>query len=251
MSLGQHLIALRKRLVRAALAILAGSVAGYFLSSYVIGAMQAPIDALAKQQHRLASLNYQGVTDAFDLKIQVAVTIGVVISSPIWLYQIWAFFVPGLTKKELRYSLGFFLSSVPLFLGGCAAGWFVVPHIVELLASFAVNGSVLFYQASDYFDFILKLMLAVGIAFVLPVFLVLLNFVGILSGHRILTSWRVAVLLIVVFTAIATPSADLVSMFLLAIPMLVLYFLAALTAILHDRRAKKAADEFLRSEFAV
>jgi sec-independent protein translocase protein TatC len=250
MTLGQHLVELRRRVVVIALSILVGSVGGYFVSNWVLTEMSAPIHAIAKQQHRLASLNYTGVTSAFDLKIQIAITVGVIVSSPIWLYQIWAFFVPGLTKKELQYGLGFFLTSVPLFLGGCFAGWLVVPHIVELLTSFAPSGDSSFIQASDYFNFILKLMLAVGVAFVMPVFLVLLNFVGILSAKVILKSWRIALLLIVVFTAIATPSADVVSMFLLAIPMVVLYFAAAAVTAVHDRRASRAAAAFLESDFA-
>jgi sec-independent protein translocase protein TatC len=248
MTLGQHLIELRRRVVIMALSILVGSVGGYFVSDWVLAQMSAPIHALAKQQNRLATLNYAGVTSAFDLKIQIAITVGIIISSPIWLYQIWAFFVPGLTRKELKYGLGFFLTSVPLFLGGCFAGWLVVPHIVELLTSFAPSGDSSFIQAGDYFDFILKLMLAVGIAFVLPVFLVLLNFVGVLSARTILRSWRIALLLIVVFTAIATPSADVISMFLLAIPMVLLYFAAAAVTAVHDRRSVRAAAAFLESE---
>jgi sec-independent protein translocase protein TatC len=250
MTLGQHLVELRRRLVVMSISILIGSVGGYFVSDWVLSAMSAPIHALAKQQHRLAALNYPGVTSAFDLKIQIAITVGIIVSSPVWLYQIWAFFVPGLTKRELRYGLGFFLTSVPLFLAGCLAGWLVVPHIVELLTSFAQSGDSSLLSASDYFDFILKLMLAIGIAFVMPVFLVLLNFIGILSAKVILKSWRIALLLIVVFTAIATPSADVVSMFLLAIPMIVLYFAAAAVAAIHDRRASRAASAFLESDLA-
>lgn len=241
MTLGQHLREFRHRIVWAAGAVLLGSIVGWFLSDFVLDVMRAPIAALAAQQHRLAELNYDNITGAFDLKIQIAVTIGVVLSSPIWLYQIWAFLVPALTRKELKYGLGFFLSAVPLFLAGCAAGAFVVPHIVLLLTSFAPDGSSSFIQASDYFDFILKLVLAIGIAFVLPVFLVLLNFVGVLSARTIVRSWRVALLAIVLFTAIATPSADVISMFLLAIPMLLLYFTAAGIAHLHDRRVARVA----------
>jgi sec-independent protein translocase protein TatC len=241
MSLGQHLLEIRKRLVRAAAAILAGAVVGWFLSSFILAALRAPITVLAAQQHRLAELNYDSITAAFDLKIQIAITVGVVISSPVWLYQLWAFFVPALTRKELRYALGFFFSAVPLFLAGCTAGWFVVPHIVQLLISFAPSQAASFIQASDYFSFILKLVVAVGIAFILPVFLVLLNFVGVLSSQTILKSWRIAILLIVVFTAIVTPSADVVSMFLLAVPVALLYFAAAGVAVVHDRRSLKAA----------
>jgi sec-independent protein translocase protein TatC len=250
MTLGQHLVELRRRVIVMALSILVASVGGYFVSDWVLAEVSAPIHALAKQQHRLATLNYAGVTSAFDLKIQIAITVGIIVSSPVWLYQIWAFFVPALTRKELRYGLGFFLTSVPLFLAGCYAGWLVFPHIVELLASFAPSSDSSLLQAGDYFDFIIQLMLAVGIAFVLPVFLVLLNFVGVLSAKVILKSWRIAILLIVLFTAIATPAADLVSMFLLAIPMVVLYFGAVAVAIIHDRRSSRAAAAFLESDFA-
>ncbi len=241
MTFGEHFVELRKRLFRSALGLLAGSVAGWFLAGWVLDALREPIVQIAKQQGRLAELNYDNITGAFDLKMQIAITIGVVISSPVWLYQIWAFLVPALNRKELKYGLGFFFTAVPLFLAGCAAGWFVVPHIVQLLTSFAPSQDTAFIQAKDYFDFVLKLVVAIGVAFVLPVFLVLLNFVGVLSAKSILRSWRWALLVIVLFTAIATPSADVVSMFLLAIPMVVLYFAAAGVSWLHDRRVARNA----------
>jgi sec-independent protein translocase protein TatC len=250
MSLGEHLTEFRRRIVRAAIGLLLGAIAGWFLSGFVLDAMRAPITAVAQQQHRLAELNYDNITGAFDLKIQIAITIGVVISSPIWLYQLWAFFVPALNRKELKYSLGFFFSAVPLFLAGCAAGWLVVPHMVQLLTSFVPGADSSFIQASDYFSFILKLVLAIGIAFVLPVFLVLLNFIGILSGSAIIKSWRIALLAIMVFTAVATPSADVVSMFLLAAPMILLYFGAAAIAQMHDRRIAKSTSQ-LTAEYAI
>ncbi|GAA1964083.1 twin-arginine translocase subunit TatC [Microbacterium deminutum] len=241
MTLGQHLREFRRRMIWAVVGLLIGSVAGWFLSGFILEAMRAPIAALAEQQHRLAELNYDNITGAFDLRIRIALTIGIVLSSPVWLYQIWAFLVPALNRKELRYGLGFFLSAVPLFLAGCAAGALVVPHVVELLTSFAPSESSSLIEASQYFDFVLKLVLAIGIAFVLPVFLVLLNFVGVLSGRTIIRSWRIALLTIVVFAGIATPSADVISMFLLAIPMVVLYLAAAGIARIHDRRVARTA----------
>jgi nucleoside-diphosphate-sugar epimerase len=119
------------------------------------------------------------------------------------------------------------------------SGWFVLPHIVELMLGFTPAAAANFLDATTYYDFVLKLVLAVGVAFVLPVFLVLLNFVGVLSAAAIIKAWRVAILVIVLFTAIATPAADIVSMFVLAIPMVVLYFAAYGVAWLHDRRAAK------------
>jgi sec-independent protein translocase protein TatC len=133
------------------------------------------------------------------------------------------------------------LSAVPLFLLGCVAGWLVMPHMVVLLTGFAPQDTTALISARTYYDFVLKLVLAIGIAFVLPVFLVLLNFAGVLSAKAILKSWRIAILAITLFTAIATPAADVMSMFLLAIPMVVLYFSAAGIAFLNDRRRAKRA----------
>jgi sec-independent protein translocase protein TatC len=249
MSLTEHFIELRKRLFRSALALLGGSIIGWFLAGPVMDALRGPITEIAKQQNRQAMLNYDSITGAFDLKMQMAITIGAIISSPVWLYQIWAFFVPALTRKELKYGFGFFFTAVPLFVAGGVCGWLLVPHIVSLLTSFAPEQDSAIIQAKTYFDFIMKLVIAVGIAFVLPVFLVLLNFVGVLTAKSIIASWRWALILIALFTAIATPAADVLSMFLLAIPMVALYFAAYGVAWLHDRRAARAASR-LEAELA-
>ena len=242
MSFGQHLLELRKRVYISAAAIVGGMVGGWFLSEWLLAAIRQPIYDVAANQGRVATLNYDSITSAFDLRLQIALTIGLVISSPIWLYQIWAFFVPGMTRREIRYVLGFFFFAVPLFLAGCYAGWFVFPHIVELMTSFAPADDATIITAKTYFDFVLKLTVVVGVAFVLPVFLVLLNFAGVISARAILKGWRIAILLITLFTAIATPAADVLSMFLLAIPMVGLYFLAAGIAWIHDARVLKRAQ---------
>jgi sec-independent protein translocase protein TatC len=242
MSLGEHLRELRKRLVISAIAILVTAVGGFFVAPFVIAQLRIPIEEIATARN--AELVYTTVTGAFDLRLQIAVTIAIVAASPIWLYQIFAFLVPGLTTKEKKYTFGFFFSAVPLFFAGAASGWLVFPHMVILLSSFASDDTATFLDAKPYYDFVIKLVLAVGVAFVLPVFLVLLNFVGVLSAKTILKSWRIAILVICIFTALATPAADVVSMFLLAIPMILLYFAAVGVATIHDRRAAKRAAEF-------
>ena len=242
MSLGDHLRELRKRLFISALAIVVTAVGGFFVAPFVIEQLRIPIEEIAVARN--AELVYTTVTGAFDLRLQIAITIAIVAASPIWLYQIFAFLVPGLTTKEKKYTFGFFFSAIPLFFAGAASGWFVFPHMVILLSSFAGDDTATFLDAKPYYDFVIKLVLAVGIAFVLPVFLVLLNFVGVLSATTILKSWRIAILVICIFTAIATPAADVVSMFLLAIPMIGLYFAAVAIATIHDRSAAKRATEF-------
>lgn len=248
MTLSAHLVELRKRLYISAAALVLAAVGGWFLADYVLNAIRQPIYAVARDQGRVATLNYDSITGAFDLKLQIAFTLGLILSSPVWIYQIWAFFVPGLTRKEKGYSLGFFLTAVPLFFAGCYAGWLVFPHIVALMTSLVPSDDASILSAKTYFDFVLKLVLIVGCAFIFPVFLVLLNFVGVLSARAILKGWRWAILTILLFTAIATPAADVLSMLLLAAPIVVLYFLAVLISWLHDRRKFKRqsidADEY-------
>jgi sec-independent protein translocase protein TatC len=245
MSLVEHLLELRRRLFRAALGVAAGSVAGWFLADLVLGALRAPVLGIHRTQGRQASVNYDTITAAFDVKFEIAIITGLVISSPVWLYQVFAFFTPAFTRREKRYVFGFFFTAVPLFLAGCLAGWALIPHIVDLLTGFAGSGDTTIIAAKSYLDFVIKLVFVTGIAFVLPVFLVLLNFVGVLSGRGIVKGWRLAVLGITLFTAIATPSADVLSMLLLAAPMVVLYFGAAGVALLHDRRVARRTDAML------
>lgn len=241
MSLGQHLVELRKRLVIAGLGILAGTIGGWFLAEFVWDRLRAPILLIASAHHQ-ASINYPSITSAWDVRFQVAIMLGIVVSSPLWLYQLFAFLVPGLTGRERKFIFGFFFTAVPLFFAGCAAGWLVLPRIVNLMVSLVPGQDTSIIDAKYYLDFVIKLILATGIAFVLPVFLVLLNFIGTLSAKTILKGWRWAVLAITIFTAIATPAADPFSMLLLAAPMVLLYFAAWGVSALHDRSVARRAD---------
>jgi len=236
MPLIEHLLELRKRLMVSAVAILVGGIAGWFISDWVLALLTDPLQSQGKE---LAKINFPSVTGAFDVRFEIAIIVGIVVTSPVWLYQIFAFLTPAFTRKEKKYVFGFFFSAVPLFLGGAAAGAFVIPHIVGLMVGFAPSNTASLLDGKGYLDFALRLILVIGIAFVLPVFLVLLNFVGVLQGRTILKSWRWAILAIVIFCAVATPSADVISMVLLAIPMLLLYFVAVAIAIVHDKRKAK------------
>lgn len=239
MRLAEHLIEFRNRLVISAIGIVAGMVGGFFLTDFVFNSMRAPLEYLASTRPGMASINWVNVTSAFDLRLQVAFTIGIVISSPVWLYQAWMFLVPGLKKSERRYVVGFLGAAIPLFLGGVATGWYLMPHIVEVMIGFAPSQDASLLDAKTYYTFVLTLCLAVGIAYVLPVFIVLLNFAGVVEGRTILKSWRVAVLSTALFAAIATPSADVLSMFLLMVPMIALFFIATGISLLNDRRRAK------------
>jgi sec-independent protein translocase protein TatC len=157
-------------------------------------------------------------------------------SSPVWLFNIWSFITPGLKKKERKYTIWFVVVAVPLFLAGTALAWSSLPTFVEVLVGFTPEGSANVINASDYILFTIRILLVFGIAFVLPVVLVLLNFAGVITAQNILKSWRMAIFASAVVGAIATPVAEPMAMFLLMVPLLILYFVAAGVATLHDKQ---------------
>lgn len=241
MGLGQHLVELRKRLMIAAAALIVGMVVAFFVTDPVIHLITEPIRVVAdaRGESGRVELMFSTITSGFDLRLRMSFAIGILISAPVWLWQIWAFVMPGLTGKEVRYTVGFLAAAIPLFFAGAYVGLLTMPHIVELMNQFVPEGGASFYDAAYYYDFVFKLLLFVGIAYVLPVFLVALNLAGIMSARTILKGWRIAILIAVTFAAIATPPADVVSTFILAGILVLLYFLAAGLTLLFDRRKRK------------
>ena len=231
MRLADHLIEFRNRFLICAVAIIVAMVGGFLLTDAAFEVLRQPIDALNESRGGGVSINFGNVTTAFDLRLQMALTLGVVIASPVWLYQAWMFLMPGLRKGERKYVLGFLGAAIPLFLAGVVLGIIIImPRIIEVMATFAPTEDTIWYDAKTYYSFVLTLCLAVGIAFVVPVLLVMLNFAGVLEGRAILKAWRVAVLICALFGAIATPAADVLSM---------LFFLAVGISLLNDRRRRK------------
>ncbi len=249
MSLGQHLVELRRRLMIAAIALVLGMVVAFIITDPIIHWITEPIRVIAeKRGDDFSALNFGAVTSAFDLRMRIAFSIGIFLSAPVWLWQIWAFIMPGLTRKEIRYTIAFVASAVPLFFAGCYVGVLIVPHVIELMWGFTPEGAVNFYNAADYYDFVFKLMIVIGVSFVLPVFLVALNIAGVMSGRAILKGWRTAVLIATAFAALATPAADVVSMLMLAGVLVVLFFAAAGLSMLFDRRKAKRNASLLPPE---
>jgi sec-independent protein translocase protein TatC len=242
MSLSGHLKELRNRLFWSALFIIGGSVAGWFMFDFVFNELQRPIVELASKPGSNVTINFPTVVSAFDVRLQVSIFLGILMSAPVWLYNLWAFITPGLKKREKRYTIGFVIASVPLFIGGTALAWSSLPTFVVVLVGFTPDGAANVINASEYILFTIRILLVFGLAFVLPVALVMLNFAGVITAENIIKSWRMAVFISAVVGAIATPVAEPMAMFLLMVPLLILYFLAAGVAFLHDKRvAKKLA----------
>lgn len=236
MPLREHLRELRTRVLAVAAGILVGSVAGWVWYPEVFEVLQRPLRDLEARQGELLALNFSGVATPLDLRLKLALFTGVLISSPWWIYQVWAFVTPGLTRRERWYTTAFLGAAVPLFLAGAALAWWVLPTAVNLLVGLTPEGAVNVMDAQVYLGFVMRMALAFGVAFLVPVVMVGLNAAGIVGARTWWSGWRWAVLVAFVFAAIATPTADVISMLALALPMCALYFAAVGVCALTDRR---------------
>jgi sec-independent protein translocase protein TatC len=247
MPLLEHLREFRKRVVRSAIAISLGSLVGWFFYNEIITKLAEPVcDLKAAQEsgaNNCGALYINGVLGPLNLQIKVAILTGVILSAPIWLYQLWAFIAPALHRREKRYSVLFFVAATPFFAAGTYLGYSILPVAVRVLFGFTPDSLNNLVKFDDYLDFVMRAILLFGIAFELPVFLVTFNLIGFLSGAAILKPWRIWIFCITLFVAGFTPSADPLSMILLALPLIGLYLLAGVFALLNDRRrAKKNAS---------
>ena len=245
MPLRAHLVEARNRIFLAGLGILVGGIVGWFLYEPVFELLQQPILDVAAEKGRTVALNFAGVASAVDMQFKIAVWLGLIISSPWWLYQVWAFIVPGLTRREKLYTLGFLGSAVPLFLAGALLAWWVLPRAVVLLVEFVPDQALNIQDAQAYLTFVAQIILAFGLVFLLPVFMVALNMIGLVRARTYLRGWRWAVVLACVFSAVMTPTPDIVTMLAMTAPIIVLYFAAIALAAVHDRRRdrRRAAQE--------
>ncbi|MGH8793332.1 MAG: twin-arginine translocase subunit TatC [Stackebrandtia sp.] len=248
MTLIEHLYDLRSRLFKATLAVLVGFGVGYFFSQRVLTFIMNPFCELQAERKgasadELCDVVQNSPIDEFLLSLKVALFIGLLLSAPFWLYQLWAFIAPGLHKHERRYSYYFAAVSAPLFVSGSLLGWFVLQKSLEFITGLNADNYVVTLNLSDTFSFVTQVMLLFGAGFEFPLLLAMLNVFGIVTAKRMLGWWRVVVLLSFLFTAIVTPTPDPFGMTILAGAMSTLYFGAVGFAFLNDkRRALKNPD---------
>lgn len=243
MPLLDHLRELRKRVLRSAIAVLIAFGGGWYFYNPIISTLAKPVcDLKAAQEAGSAScgaLYISGVLGPLDLQIKVALLAGIIVSAPFWLYQLWAFIAPALHRKEKRNSVLFVAAATPFFAMGAALGYFILPVAIKALFGFTPESISNLVRFDDYLDFVLRLILLVGLAFELPIFLLTFNLIGFLRGKTILKPWRGWVFGIFLMVAAFSPTADPLSMVLLAAPLIVLYFMAGGIALQVDKRRDK------------
>jgi sec-independent protein translocase protein TatC len=256
MPLVGHLRELRRRLTISMLAILVGTVVGWMIYPQAFDFLKQPyvdgIQPLLDRKGFKSDLVLNGgVGSAFSFRLKLALSIGLVISSPVWIGQIWGFILPALHRNEKRWAFLLTATGAPLFAGGVVVGYLVLPKGIEVLISFAPESVDVLLSLGDYLNFVIRTVLVFGVAAEIPLVVVMLNRLGIVSARQLARARPWTIIGIFIFAAIATPSTDPLTMLFLAAPMTVLYFISEIIAKLTDRkRAKVAPDELADDELS-
>ncbi|MGW1274740.1 twin-arginine translocase subunit TatC [Streptomyces sp. NPDC002491] len=250
MPLADHLRELRNRLAKAMLAIVVVTIVAAFFYKNIIEFFTNPILHAVGCESSFAELAHQrsatcarivlnGLLTPFTLALKVSLMAGVILASPVWLYQLWAFVAPGLHQHERKYAYAFVGTGVPLFLGGAFFAYKTLPTMAKVLLQFSPADLDNQLPLDELLDLIVRMVLVFGLSFELPLLLVMLNLTGVLTGKRMLGWWRGMIIGITVFAAVATPSTDPLTMLALAGPIWVLYFCATAFSLLNDRRKSR------------
>jgi sec-independent protein translocase protein TatC len=240
----EHLREMRNRLVKGVLAIVLGTVVAWFFYDEILTFLTGPYekirpDLAEKGIESTAVLT--GIGGAFQFQLKISLVAGILGASPIWLYQIWAFVLPAMRRNEKRWALLLTATGAPLFLAGAALAYLVLPKAFVVLIGFVPEGFENLVSGAEYFDFVVRMLLVFGVAAEIPLVVILLNRLGVVSAQQLAGARSWTILGIFVFSAIATPSTDPLTMLFLAVPMTVLYGIAEIIARLTDRRRAKQA----------
>jgi len=243
MTLMEHLRELRSRLFKASLGVVVGFALGFYLSKPVIKLVEQPVCNVMKAQGEPCKFVQLGVADVFLLQMKVGLWLGLLVTGPWWMYQLWAFIAPGLHRHERKYAYIFVSIAAPLFALGAYLAWFALGHGLQYLLP---DKDFIQTQLdiTRYVDFITTGMLVFGVAFEFPLIAMMLNFAGVLSGKKLLSWWRAVVFIFFAFAAVATPTPDPFTMTGLAGAMSALYFGAVAVALINDRRKGRNRSEY-------
>jgi sec-independent protein translocase protein TatC len=252
MALADHLRELRARLLRCTLALTVALVVALFFYDQLFEIIYHPYQ-IAREQLQ-GQVDTQGTISGAGgpllLQLKMCGIAAVVVTCPYWLFQIWGFIVPGLHAHEKRWTRLFAAVAGPLFIAGVAVGYYVLPKGLEVLIGFAPEKLQSLVDFGDYFSFFSRMLLVFGVAFEIPLFVLLLNLAGVVSGKTLGNHRPWIVIGTFVFAAVATPSTDPFSMLMLALPMTVLFLVSEVIARLVDRRRGRPSYDGLADDEA-
>lgn len=221
MTIGGHLIELRRRFLIACAAVVVMGGVAFYLYPEILHALLRPL-CEADKDH--CKLNAFSPLDGLSLRFKIAGFGGLVLASPVVLWELWRFVTPGLKRNEKRYAIPFIVSSITLFLLGCGLAYYSFAHALQFLKNIGGSNIQATYGASQYLTLLLLVMFLYGIAFIFPVLLVSLEIAGVVSSRQLLKWWRPAVIVITVASGTFTPTGDPISMLALMVPLIAFYF---------------------------
>jgi sec-independent protein translocase protein TatC len=242
MPLMDHIRELRNRVVKMALGLIAGMIVGFVFFNWAFKLLERPLcHAVVRGVtgcHTVGvnQLILTGPLDSFYMRVKVAVLVGIIVSCPIWLYQIWKFVSPGLYAREKRWGYIFLGSAVPLFLIGIALAYLSLTRTMQYMLHLTPAGVGNFIEFDQYFSFVITMLLAFGFGFELPLILIMLNLAGILTHARFKKWRRVLIFAVFVVAGMANPSPDPITMLILGGACVALVEVAELIVWNHDRR---------------
>jgi sec-independent protein translocase protein TatC len=239
MTLTEHLAELRSRIIRAALAVAIGMVLIIAFYDQVLDVLTRPyVDLCERKPDDFCDpeLFITSPTEGLSTRIRVGMYGGIIAALPVILWQVWRFVVPALHAKERRYAIPFVVSSVVLFAAGGVLAYFTVGRALEFLIAWAGSDVDEIFTVNSYISLIGLMIFAFGVGFLLPVLMVFLQLVGVVTPRRLLASWRYATVGVFVLAAVITPSGDPITLMMLGVPMMLLYFTSVLIGWLFVRR---------------
>jgi sec-independent protein translocase protein TatC len=249
MPLMEHIRELRNRVFKALLFATIGAIAGWYLYPHIWHFIEAPYCRLQLPQEAVPGqaktaggchLYVTGVFDSLFLRLKISIITGVIMTSPLWMYQLWAFIAPGLYKRERRWAYFFAGSAVPLFAIGGSLAYFAMTKGLHFLLDLVPHGVIPIITIDTYLSYALAMLAIFGLAFELPLVFVLLNLAHVLTHERFAKWRRMIIFAVFLFAAVATPSPDPISMLLLAVPCVVLVEAAEVFSFFNDRRRARA-----------
>jgi sec-independent protein translocase protein TatC len=253
MSLVDHIRELRDRVFKAVIFAVLGMIGGWFVEGPVWKLVSKPFCDLPAKYFTLDATGHHetcqrlvvtGLFDGLFIHLKLAIVVGLIVSSPLWLYQFWAFVAPGLHRRERRWTYFFACSAVPLFALGGGLAYFAMSKGLRFLLSLLPAGSAAFISVDSYLGYAVAMLLIFGLALELPLVMVLLNVAGLLTHERFAKWRRMIIFGVFAFAAIATPSPDPISMLLLAVPCVLLVELAEVFSWVNDRRKAKLTTAY-------
>ena len=246
MTIMEHLRELRTRLIIAAIAFVIVSIVGFIFYEPIFDFLRGPLCGLSRERlgPQGCQLIQRKVLEGVQVRLKISVLVGIVGASPVWLYQLWAFIVPGLTERERKLSIPFVLSSVSLFAVGTAFAYLTLPAGLNFLIAIGGNGLVPFFEADTYINFVGLMVIAFGLTFELPLILLFLGLAGVISVAWLRKNRRIAIVLIALLAAVVTPSQDPYTFLAMAIPLYGLYEVTILILrIVERRRVRREAKQ--------